>query len=206
MKTYVMAEAFDIQVDYEQGDAKVVPIFDDEQDEFYLLPETETMSDGTLIKQVSPTLRTEQQIDTLQTHLRLLGRKVGLGDDYYSFKEGSIYTNTSQVISSNSRFYKTRQKHTTLIASAVEQMVKAIYYLLYNNVYEGDVTIDFDDSIIEDRETTEKQALIEYNAGLISKEEYFIRTRNFTEEQAKEFVQKQEEYQEIEEELPFEEG
>lgn len=206
MKTYVMSEGFDVKVDLDSNEPRVVPIFDDKQDEFYLLPESETFEDGSLIKHVSPTLRTEQQIDTLQTNLRLLGRKVGLGDDYYSFKEGSIYTNTSQVISSNSRFYKTRQKHTTLIANAVTDMIRAIHYLLYNRVYEGDVTIDFDDSIIEDRETIEKQALMEYNAGLISKVEYFVRTRNFTEEQAEDFVRRQEEYEGLEVELELEEG
>lgn len=46
------------------------------------------------------------------------------------------------------------------------------------------IKITFDDSVIEDKEAAARQALIEYNAGLIDEVEYFIRARNMDKETA----------------------
>ena len=51
-----------------------------------------------------------------------------------------------------------------------------------------DITIDFDDSIIEDTEKKKQNAMAEFNAGLIDQIEYFVLTRNMTREQATKFV------------------
>ena len=178
-----------------------VPIFDNDQTEFYILPEDDdSVKSNNYVKVESPQLRTEDIIKALQTNLNLFGRKVGLGDDYYSFEDGGIYTNTTQVISSNSKFYKTRQKHANGIEEAVIDLVKAIYYLETNKEYVKDITVDFDDSIVEDRAEINKQALIEYNSGLISRVRYIAITRKMTDEQALEFVKQEQKYQGLQEE------
>lgn len=198
LRVYVRAGAMSFNV-LENGTK--VPIFDNDQTEFYILPEDDdSVKSNNYVKVESPQLRTEDIIKALQTNLNLFGRKVGLGDDYYSFEDGGIYTNTTQVISSNSKFYKTRQKHANGIEEAVIDLVKAIYYLETNKEYVKDITVDFDDSIVEDRAEINKQALIEYNSGLISRVRYIAITRKMTDEQALEFVKQEQKYQGLQEE------
>lgn len=56
--------------------------------------------------------------------------------------------------------------------------------------YKDDVTIDFDDSIIEDSKETRTQAILELNNGLIDDVQYYIDVYKMTEEQAIEFRDK----------------
>ena len=50
------------------------------------------------------------------------------------------------------------------------------------------ITVNFDDSIIEDTEKTQQEAMAEYNAGLIDQVEYIAITRKMTREQAAKFI------------------
>jgi hypothetical protein len=59
-------------------------------------------------------------------------------------------------------------------------------------VIDDEITIDFDDSIIEDKGEIKRQALLEYNAGLIDKVEYFVLTRGYTPDQAAKFIKETE--------------
>ena len=49
---------------------------------------------------------------------------------------------------------------------------------------------DWDDSILVDSEKKQSQSLIERNAGLIDDIEYFVQTRDYSEEEAIEYVNK----------------
>ena len=51
-----------------------------------------------------------------------------------------------------------------------------------------EITVDFDDSIVEDTDKEQQKAMAEYNAGLIDRVEYFVLTRNMTREQAQKLV------------------
>lgn len=177
------------------------PKFDDTEG-FYILEGDNTFEDGTTVKTHSPTLRTDAYIDTLNTNLNLLGRKCGFGDNSYSFDEGSIYTNTSQVVSSNSKFYKTRQKHLEIIEDALLIIIKAM--LSIDTEYTGDITVDFDDSIIEDNEQTFERNMMLLNGGYISRQEFFMRTEGLTEKQAQVLVDKQNKDNNIVEEVELE--
>lgn len=177
------------------------PQFDNTEG-FYILEGDSTFDDGTTVKTHSPTLRTDAYIDTLNTNLNLLGRKCGFGDNSYSFDEGSIYTNTSQVVSSNSKFYKTRQKHLEIIEDALLIIIKAM--LSIDTEYTGDITVDFDDSIIEDNEQTFERNMMLLNGGYISRQEFFMRTEGLTEKQAQVLVDKQNKDNNIVEEVELE--
>ena len=49
---------------------------------------------------------------------------------------------------------------------------------------------EWDDSIVVDSEKKQSQSLIEKNAGLIDDVQYFMETRDFSEDEAIEFVKK----------------
>lgn len=181
-KMYVKTSAMNFNID---KDGEQVPIFDKNQSVYYVMPEEDNATGSNkLIEESNGELRVDPIVNALQTQLNLFSRKVGFGDGYYTFKDGTVYTNTTQVISSNSKMYKTLRKHEKKVESALIGMVKALYYLETGKELISDVTVDFDDSIIEDTAEIKRQALIEYNADLIDKIEYYMITRKLTEKQA----------------------
>lgn len=167
------------------------PIFNKDQDEFYMLPEDANNPDNTLLKVEAPTLRVEQLINNLEKQLNMLGSKCGLGENAFYSEGGTIYTNTTQVISTNSKFYKTRQKHAKRIEKGLIDMVKGLHYLAFNQDVKSDIHVDFDDSIIYDKEAEFNRARLEYSLGLISAVEYFAVTRAFTDDEAIQYYKKQ---------------
>jgi len=63
---------------------------------------------------------------------------------------------------------------------------------LYNIKHKtnADISFDWDDSILVDTEKKQTQSLVERNAGLIDDIEYFIQTRDYSEKEATEYVNK----------------
>ena len=150
-------------------------------------------NEGT-VKVVAENMRIDSYIDALKTNLNLAGRKCGLGDNVFSFNEGNVYTTATQVVSQNSAFYKTRAKHLVIAEEMLIGIVKAIYLLDKDTQYTGEVTIDFDDSIIVDTEARKKEAMALYNMGLISEVGFWMMTDDLDEENAKQFVKQQLEF------------
>jgi len=163
-------------------DGKMVPFWDKRQTEFYPIPED--YMNGKPIEVTNFNLRITEHIDGIQAALNLFGDKCGFGSDYFTFKDGKVYSNQTQVISTQSKLYKTIKKHEKNILRAIKGMVKAIYYLETGNLYTGDTTVDFDDSIIEDKKETRAQAMVEFNAELIDSVQYYQDVYKMTKDQA----------------------
>lgn len=164
------------------------PIFNKDQDEFYVLPEDEEADNGkdpVTVKQGS--FNTDPLITALEKHINLMGSKCGLGDNAFYAKDGTIYTNTEQVVSSNSKFYKTRQKHATRIEKSLVDMVKALFYLDTGNILEANVYVDFDDSIIHDTEAEYNRSRLEVMQGLKSHIQHFMDVMGLTQEEAENY-------------------
>lgn len=187
-------------------EGKKIPIFDKDQDEFYILPEDDLDEQGQPITLSPSSFSLEPLIDNLEKQLNLLGTKCGLGDNAFYAKDGTIYTNTATVVSSNSKFYKTRQKHATRIEKSLVEMVKGLYWIEHGSQLESKVWVEFDDSIIHDKDEEYNRARNEYASGLISAVEYFMITRNMTQEEALKFWERQVEEIGAREEEPEDEG
>lgn len=200
MRVYLKESALSVDIN-----GKEVKYVNKDQDEFYVLPSDDTFEDETFIKVEAPQLRVDSFIDGLNENLNLLGRKCGLGDNQFSNDEGTIYTNTSQVVSTNSKFYKTRMKHASLVEHGLTQMIEALYYLEHGNEIEGTIAIRFDDSIIHDKEEEFQRSLLLYNQGIISKVTFVEQTMGLDRQQAEEFVARQQADDGIVEEPDFEE-
>lgn len=171
-----------------KGETMTVPIFDDNDTEFYALPDDDV--EGEQIKEVNSTLRVNDHIGGLQSALNVLSDGCGLGNDRYNFQEGRVYTNTSQVISTQSKLYKTLLKHEKNLRKALTDLVRSLMYIVNNSEYDKDVTIDFDDSIIEDSAEIQRRAMLELNNSIIDPVEYLCQVYKYTEEQAIEFYDK----------------
>ena len=191
-RTFVRAE----MLNYDDGTQKLT--FDPEDTDIYVLPSGANKDD--LIQSDTDTLRTSQQIETLNANLNILSNKVGLGDNFYTFDGVQLSTATA-VMSSNSKLARRKKKLEIGYESAIYDLVKAVCYASSEfgnyNINTDNMAIKFDDSIIEDTEAMSIRALREFNAGLISGAEYRERIFGETEEVANQKMQ------EIESEEPI---
>lgn len=177
---------------YDDGTQRLV--FDPNDTTIYQLPTGATKDD--LIQSDSDVLRTNEQIGTLNTNLNILGNKVGFGENHYHF-DGTNLSTATAVVSSNSKLFRRKKKLETGYESSIYDLVKAICYASTQfgkyNINTDEIAIQFDDSIIEDKEAESNRALREESAGLISKVEYRMRIFGETEEIAKQKIQEIEE-------------
>lgn len=158
-------------LNYDDGQQKLT--FDPNDTDYYVLPKGASKDD--LIQPDITDLRVDRQIEALNTSLNVLGNKVGFGSNHYTYDGVNLQTATA-VISSNSKMARRMKKLQIGYESAIYDLVKAICYVSTTfgkyNLNTDDMVIQFDDSVIEDLESESNRALREYNAGLISAEEY----------------------------------
>lgn len=179
-RTFVRAD----MLNFDNGEQKMV--FDEDDDSVYVLPKGATKDD--LIQSDTDDLRTDKQIETLNTNLNILGNKVGFGLNHYHFDGVALNTATA-VVSSNSKLFRRKKKLEIGYESAIYDLTNAICYASTAfgnyNINTEDMVIQFDDSIIEDKEAESNRALREKNAGIISAVEYREKIFGETEEIAK---------------------
>ena len=183
-RTFVRADMFN----YDDGSQKLV--FDPSDITIYQLPSGATKDD--LIQTDSDTLRTTQQIDTLNTELNMLGSKVGFGENHYHFDGNNLSTATA-VVSSNSKLFRRKKKLETGYESAIYDLVQAVCYASTEygqyNIDTEDMVIQFDDSIIEDKNAESTRAMAEVQQGLLSQVEYRMKIFGETKEIAEKAIQ-----------------
>lgn len=175
--------------------------FDPNDTTIYQLPDGVNKDD--LIQSDSDTLRTAQIIESLNTNLNILGNKMGFNVNHYTYDGTGLQTATA-VISSNSKMFRHKRKLEIGYESSIFDLVKAICYASTQfgtyNINTEDMVIQFDDSIIEDKESESNRALRELNAGVIGKVEYRMKIFGETDKIAKKkIIEIQEENKEIEE-------
>ena len=164
------------------------PVFDPDDLMFYQMPDSR--SDEPFIKEIDMKIRADEHEKALQTNLNLLSVKCGFGENHYSFERGAVKTAT-EVISQNSAMFRTLKKHELILEDALVRLTRII--LRYGGFGgETPVTVDFDDSVIEDTAAVKAQAAVEFQTGLIDAVEYFVKVYNLTEEEAAAKVAKME--------------
>ena len=158
-------------LNYDNGQQKMT--FDPNETNIYVLPQGATKDD--LIQSDTTNLRVNEQIEALNTSLNILGNKVGFGENHYHF-DGTNLSTATAVISSNSKMARRMKKLQIGYASSIYDLVKAICYVSTTfgkyNLNTDDMVIQFDDSIIEDKNAESDRGLRELNAGVLSKVEY----------------------------------
>jgi len=146
------------------------PLFDINELVFYVLPED--VGDGSVITPIDMTLRTTEHNTGIQDMLNALSSKCGFGENHYKFDSGSIATAT-QVISENSSMFRAIKKHEIILESVLKELCRIILRL--GNTYmnaglneEVEISIDFDDSIIESKEEKFARTIQLLNSGLMT--------------------------------------
>lgn len=170
-------------------DANGSQVFDPDDTVFYQLPEDFFKESKEAMHEVNMTLRVQEHEQAINNDLNLLSFKCGFGTQYYRFEKGGIATAT-QVISENSDMYRTIKKHEIILGDVLVDLIRVIIRLgktagVANLVEDTDIVIDFDDSIIEDKQTELDNALRLISVGVMRPDE--LRSKLFaeTEEQAR---------------------
>lgn len=160
------------------------PIFDADDVVFYVLPED--LQDGAVITPIDMTLRTAEHNTGIQDQLNLLSSKCGFGETYYRFNGGSVATAT-QVISENSTMFRTIKKHEIVLEQVLVELCRIILHLGNEAMGAGldedvEISIDFDDSIIEDKTAERNNDRQDLAAGIMNDWEY--RAKWYNEDEA----------------------
>ena len=163
------------------------PVFDSDDLAYYVLPED--VSDGAVITPIDMTLRTQEHNTGIQDQLNLLSSKCGFGETYYRFDGGSITTAT-QVISENSTMFRTIKKHEISLEQVLVELCRIILRLGNASMNAGlnediEISVDFDDSIIEDKATDFSRDMQLLQAGIMNDWEFRAKWMNESPDEAK---------------------
>lgn len=163
------------------------PAFDPDDVVFYVMPED--TEDGAVVTPIDMTLRTAEHNTGIQDQLNILSSKCGFGETYYRFDGGSVATAT-QVISENSTMFRTIKKHEIVLEQALVELCRILLRLGNTAMNAGlnedvEISIDFDDSIIESKDTDFQRDMQMLNAGIMNDWEFRMRWFNEDEETAK---------------------
>lgn len=170
---------------YDDGEGRMV--FDANDISVYRMPKG--FNKDSMIEHDDASLRTSSYIEAVNYQLNILSSKVGFGNERYKFDGQAIQTATG-VISENSDMFRTIKKHEQVLENSLITIVKAIAYAsstFGNQMIDATkVTIDFDDSIIEDKGAEQVRAMQEVSQGLRSKKSYMTKYQGLNEQQAQE--------------------
>ena len=163
------------------------PAFDPDDVVFYVMPED--TEDGAVVTPIDMTLRTAEHNTGIQDQLNILSSKCGFGETYYRFDGGSVATAT-QVISENSTMFRTIKKMEIVLEQALVELCRILLRLGNTAMNAGlnedvEISIDFDDSIIEDKQTDFSRDMQLLSAGIMNDWEFRMRWMNEDEATAK---------------------
>lgn len=185
----VPATAVKTVIDTETGEAKR---YFDAADEAYVAfndqsPEQQKIQDNTV------ELRVEEHVAAIQAYLDILAMQIGMSAGTFTFDGQGVKTAT-EVVSENSKTFRTKNSHETIVEEGLKDLITSIgevaeLYGLFSPPSEYEVTVDFDDSIAEDRESNADFYLKLQTASLISKKYALMKILHLTEEQAEEMLE-----------------
>jgi A118 family predicted phage portal protein len=193
-KRRIIVPASAIRAIYDAQSGEVRRYFDTD-DEVYQAVATGDM-DTEQIKDMAVSLRVEDHVKAINSLLDMLAMQEGLSAGTFTF-DGQAVKTATEVVSENSETFRTKNSHETLIEQGIKELIDCIAQLadLYGifpnpgcDNYE--VTVDFDDSIAEDRVQNANFYMTLVAAELMPKVEAIQRIFDITEDQANEYLAK----------------
>lgn len=167
------------------------PVFDPNDVVFYQLPEGYLKDSGKPIETVDMDLRADAHEKAINDNLNILSMKCGFGQNHYRFENGSIQTAT-QVISENSDMFRTINKHELILEPVLDELIRIIArlggILGANTDPDTEIVVDFDDSIIEDKQAERQSDRQDVSMGAMTLVEYRAKWYGETEAEAEKHV------------------
>lgn len=154
----------------------------------YFDPNDETFvgvadDDGTAgVHDISVELRVEEHVAALNALLSVLCLQLGFSATTFSFDESAGLKTATEVVSENSKTYKTIKTVQNQLVPALEHLVRNIIdvAILYGMTWNGqsveslaaggyEVKVIFDDGVTQDRQTNLNEGVMLAGAGILSK-------------------------------------
>jgi A118 family predicted phage portal protein len=138
--------------------------------------------DDLKITDSSVELRVEEHVAAMNAFLSILCLQLGFSANTFSFDEHGGLKTATEVVSENSKTFKTIRTVKNQLAPVLERTVRTIIDVaaLYGVTWQGqsvaalaaggyEVKITFDDSVTQDRQTNLNEGVMLVGAGLLSK-------------------------------------
>ena len=139
--------------------------------------------DGTAgVHDISVELRVEEHVAALNALLSILCLQIGFSANTFSFDEHNGIKTATEVVSENSKTFKTVRTIQNQLRPMLEHMVQNIIdvAILYGMEWQGqsveslaaggwEVKVTFDDGVTQDRQTNLNEGVMLVGAGLLSK-------------------------------------
>lgn len=134
------------------------------------------MSTEDTITEFAPALRTEAQSKAFRMALQVLGDLCGLGVNYFDLDNVGYVKTATEVSSDNSALMRNISKNENALQGALVDVSRALMAcgrrMGASLPDEGDVSVIFDDSIVQDTAAEKQQDMAEVAAGLMMPVEY----------------------------------
>ncbi|BBW97234.1 phage portal protein [Geobacillus icigianus] len=145
------------------------------------------------IKDISVELRVEEHINAINAYLNLLAMQIGFSAGSFTFDGQGVKTAT-EVVSENSKTFRTKQSHEIIIEAAIQELVEVIgqvaeLYGFFSVPDKYEVTVTFDDSVAQDKNADAAYWIQLVNSGLASKIQALQRIHGITREEAELLLQ-----------------
>ena len=124
------------------------------------------MSTEDTIQEFAPALRTSGQIEAFRVALQMLGDLTGFGISYFDMDESRGYVKTATEVSSdNSALMRNIRRHENSLEGSIVSIARAVMHASRSFgegiPEEGEVHVQFDDSIIQDTAAEKEQDMRE---------------------------------------------
>lgn len=185
----VSANAIKTIVDSQTGEVK--RYFDSNDEAYESFPFDEMDTDT--VKDIKVELRVDEHESAINAALNLFAMQTGFSPGTFVFDGQSMKTAT-EVVSEQSKTFKTKKSHETIIESGLQELIHSIVEIgqLYN-IYKGtedfEVTVAFDDSVAEDKTAEMTRLSQELSQNMIPKKRAIMKYYGLSETEAKQWMQ-----------------
>lgn len=129
------------------------------------------MSTEDTIQEFAPALRTNGQIEAFRVALQMLGDLTGFGISYFDMDESRGYVKTATEVSSdNSALMRNIRRHENSLEGSIVSIARAVMHASRSFGEsipdEGEVHVQFDDSIIQDTAAEKEQDMREVGVAM----------------------------------------
>src|SRR5690625_2360272 len=149
--------------------------------------------DETKIHDIKVELRVNEHIAGINALLNLFAMQTGFSAGTFTFDGESMKTAT-EVVSEQSKTFKSKKSHEIIIEAALQELIGSIVDLgqLYGLVTAPDdyeVTVTFDDSIVEDQNAELTKIIQELSNKITPRKVAIMRYHGLTEKEAEDWMQ-----------------
>lgn len=187
----------------ERGKSQPKQVFDSNQNVFVKM--RGDSEEGFKITDMTSDIRSQAYIEALNNALQVLEMQVGLTAGTFSFDAKGGLKTATEVVSENSMTQQTRSSQLTMIDRAIKELIISILELAKSfDAYTGeiptmgDISVDFDDGVVTDKQQQLNFFTQAKQAGFASTKLAIKKVFGYTDDQAEDLIK------EINEEVPNE--